>query len=191
MHELLPKFKGYAGSCGFLREAPTMLAGDREHVRKTRDVHRLVHRRRNSIALARDHRGGDRPVVARQDRTDPLVDRLAHGIDRHRITQPPRQRLWRRGSADMAEHEAGRADAVEIHVAMESGWLAKLTRFGGHFSKESFSSVRCVRKKSANGRSYRSHLLTRGMRPLAVYLRLPQSSSGLTLHCRRLRVLSS
>ncbi len=44
---------------------------------------------------------------------------FAHAVDRHGVAQPQRGRVRRVGGADMAEHEARGADALEIQIARE------------------------------------------------------------------------
>ena len=54
------------------------------------------------------------------DRADALVDRLAHAVDDGGVAQPEACGATGGGCGlDRAEHEAGGADALEIHVARE------------------------------------------------------------------------
>ena len=53
------------------------------------------------------------------DRADARVDRVAHAVDRRRRSAATARRRRRLGDLDRAEHEAGRADALEIKVARE------------------------------------------------------------------------
>ena len=96
-----------------------VIARDRQHMRETRDVHRVVDRRRNRIALAGDQRRGDRTFIAGDDGADALVDRLANAVDESGIVQPNAGADRRRHDLDLAERIAGRADALEKHIARE------------------------------------------------------------------------
>ncbi len=54
-----------------------VIAGDRQHVGEARDVHGVVDRRRDRVALAGDQRRGDGAAVARQHRADAGVEAVA------------------------------------------------------------------------------------------------------------------
>ena len=88
-------------------------------MRQTRNIHGLVHRRRNGIALAGDQRRRNRSPVAGQRGADALVDCFAHAIDEHGIMQRKRRRVRRFHGANAPEHEAGSADPRKIHVPSE------------------------------------------------------------------------
>ena len=96
-----------------------MIAGDREHVGKTRHVHGLVHRRRDGVAFTGDQRRGNRTFVAGQDRADPLVDGFPHAFNECRIAQAQPHRVRRLNRANRAKDEARGSDALKIHVARE------------------------------------------------------------------------
>ena len=49
----------------------------------------------------------------------PLVDRLTHSVDHRGVPQPEARSMRHLGVADTAEHETGRADTIEVHVARE------------------------------------------------------------------------
>ena len=82
-------------------------------------IHRVVDRRGDRIALAGQQRRGDRAGVAGQRLADARVDRIAHAADGDRIAQPPAAAVGCGKRLDRAEHEARRADALEIDVARE------------------------------------------------------------------------
>jgi hypothetical protein len=94
-----------------------VIAGDRENVPEAGNVHGIVHRRGKGVALACDQRRCNRSLVAGQDGAHACVDRFAHPIDGRGVAQRKRRRARRRLRADASKHEAGGADALEVHVA--------------------------------------------------------------------------
>ena len=57
--------------------------------------------------------------IARDRGADAAVDRVANTFDEGRVAQPRARRHRRLGDLDRADHEAGRADALEIEIARE------------------------------------------------------------------------
>ncbi len=58
-----------------------VIAGDRQHMRQARDVHRVVDRRGNGVAFAGDQGRRDGAAIAGQSRADAVVDAIAHPVD--------------------------------------------------------------------------------------------------------------
>jgi hypothetical protein len=96
-----------------------VIAGDRQHVSKARDIHGLVYWRRDRIALAGDQGGRDRTGIARHRSADAAVYSVTDAFDESRVAQPQAGRRRRIDDLDRALHEAGRADALEVEVARE------------------------------------------------------------------------
>ncbi len=86
---------------------------------EARNVHGVVHRGGDGIALAGDERRGDRALVAGHDRADALVDRLAHAVDGGGVAQPKAAVGRGYGRVNAAKREAGGADALEVEVTRE------------------------------------------------------------------------
>src|SRR5581483_11815567 len=86
---------------------------------KTRDVHGVVDRRRNGVAFACDQRGGDGAAVARNDSANATVDGVTKSLDRSGRAQAPVPLNWRLDGLDGTEHEAGRADTLEVEITGE------------------------------------------------------------------------
>ena len=99
------------------RDNRHVIAGDRQNVRKARDVHRIIDRRRYRIAFARDQRRGNGPSISGQRRTDAIVDRLAYSVDGGCVSQPKPCGRRRRLDPDGPERIAGGADFLKIHIA--------------------------------------------------------------------------
>ena len=74
---------------------------------------------REEIALARDHRRGDRALVAADDRVDAHSEAVARPIDRSEKALGPRGFVRRRQNRDRPERRTDRADAREVSVARE------------------------------------------------------------------------
>jgi hypothetical protein len=103
----------YAGNDGHV------IAGNREHVSKPRDKHRIVDGRRDRVAAAGQKRRRNGPLVAIQRGSNARIDRIAQTLHDGRIA--PRQAATDRRlqGLDGAGDKAGGADALEIHVAAE------------------------------------------------------------------------
>ena len=81
---------------------------------EARDIHRLIDRRRDRIALSGNERRRNRTGIARYRGTNTLVDTVADAFDECRVTQTEALRLRRRLDLDPAGNEADRADLLEI-----------------------------------------------------------------------------
>ena len=86
---------------------------------EARNEHRVVDRGRDRIAPSGQQRRGDRAVVAVERGADARVDRVAQALHDGGIAQPQTAGIRRHRGRDRAHHEAGRADALEEHVAGE------------------------------------------------------------------------
>ena len=115
-------------------------------MRKARDVHRIIDRRRDRIAFARDQRRGNGPFISGQRRTDAIVDRLAYSVDDGRVFQPKPYGRRRLLDPDGPERIAGGADFLEIHIASKIV-AAGPERLHGR------RQVRLELNKAADGRS--------------------------------------
>ncbi len=96
-----------------------VIAGDRQHMPKAGDEHRVVDRRRNGIAPPGQERGGDGAVIALQHDANARIDGVADALQRRGIAQCKAAALRRRLDGDRAQHPAGGADALKIQVARE------------------------------------------------------------------------
>jgi hypothetical protein len=96
-----------------------VVARDRQHVREARNVHGVVERRRNGVALAGDQRGRDRAGIARHRRANAPIDAVAHAFDERRVDEPQAGTARRRRDLDLPHRKAGGADALEIKIARE------------------------------------------------------------------------
>ena len=86
-------------------------------MREAGDIEGVAYRQRDGVALSRDQRRGNRPLVAGDDGAHTLVDFFAHEVDGRGKTQPQTGRDRRRFGRDRAEHVAGGADPGKIHIA--------------------------------------------------------------------------
>ena len=96
-----------------------VIAGNREHVSKPRNEHRIIDRRGDGVAAAGQKCGGNGALVAVQRGSNARVDRIAQALHDGRIAQRPAAADRRLDGLDGAGNKTGRADALEIHVAAE------------------------------------------------------------------------
>ncbi len=96
-----------------------MQARDRDDVIDPGRPQRVVRRRRDQPALARDESGGDRACLAAVGVGDPSGQGIAGIVHVGGEPERPRYRLGRRLHRDLAEQRAHGADAAEIGVAGE------------------------------------------------------------------------
>src|SRR5262245_60538201 len=94
-----------------------MIAGDRQHVSKARDVHGVVNGRRDRIAFTCNQRRRNGTSIAGQRRTDLVVNRLAYRVNDCRVSQPKAWLRWRRLDLQSTEGVAGSPNLLKIHIA--------------------------------------------------------------------------
>ena len=94
------------------------------------DIHRVIHRRRNGVALSGDQRGRDRASVALDDCANTAINAFANSVNGRRDAQPDVGRRWRVRQPDGAERKAGRRDATKIKIARKiiAAWPQRLER---------------------------------------------------------------
>ena len=86
---------------------------------QSRNEHRLINRRRDGVAPSGQKRGGNGPRVVAENKMDVDVGGVSQLLHQRGIAQREPTTMRRAHGLDGAHDEAGRANAMEIHIAGE------------------------------------------------------------------------